>query len=188
MEVIKRGAHRLRDLEEQDLQLVLNWRNSDRLRKVSNSDHIISFEEHQAWFERTKDSANSKGLIFENGKGPLGVVNIMEIDAKNSRCRWGFYLGEEPASRGLGGLMGFLALEYIFEQLQLQKVCAEVLALNVRGVDFHKKMGFVEEGRLVRHIFRDGHWWDVFLMAHFKDVWDKKKKTLEEICLPKVHP
>ena len=46
--IIKYGY--LRMLEYRDLDLVLQWRNTDRIRKNMFSDHIISVDEHYQWF------------------------------------------------------------------------------------------------------------------------------------------
>lgn len=172
---------RLRPVEEADLEKVLEWRNSDRIRPVMFTDRLISLEDHRAWYERLLNDQNSRCLIFEVMGRPAGVVNVVQIDRQNGRCTWGFYLGEAGSPPGSGMSMGYLALEYIFENLCLRKLCGEVLASNKKSIEIHKKLGFVEEGRYLRHVLKNGHYEDVVAMAMFNEDWDRMKKGLNNL-------
>lgn len=76
--------------------------------------------------------------------------------------------------------MGFLALEYLFETLNLRKVTGEAFAFNSDSLKFHKRLGFVEEGRLVGHVLKAGRYEDVLIMAIFRDGWLRVKPELEQ--------
>ncbi len=174
---------RLRPLEEADLEKVLKWRNSDRIRKAMFTDRIIAMDEHRAWFERLNKEKNAICMIFELQGRPVGVVNIVQIDNRNHKCSWGFYLGEVALPRGAGTMMGYLALEYIFETLGMHKLCAEVLAYNALSVRFHKKLGFVEESHFKKHVLKNGSYEDVIAMALFREIWVKFKNQLKKYVL-----
>lgn len=171
---------RLRPMEEADLEKVLEWRNSDRIRAVMFTDQRIAMEDHRAWYEGIKRDKNCFCLIFEIHGRPAGVVRVVGVDRCNGRCSWGFYLGDDGAPRGSGTAMGFLALEFIFEELGLRKLCGEVLASNTQSVRFHKKLGFHEEGRFLKHVLKNGRYEDVVAMALFKDDWNKIKSGVKE--------
>lgn len=173
---------RLRPVEVADLGKMLEWRNSDRLRAVMFTDRIITMDEHRAWFERLNKEKTAISKIFEFHGRPVGVVNIVQIDNYNNKCSWGFYLGEVDVPRGIGSVMGYLALEYIFEVLSIRKLCSEVLAFNTRSIRFHEKMGFVKEGHLAKHVLKNGSYEDVVVMVHFHESWIKSKNKLKEIC------
>jgi len=177
---------RLRPLEEADLEKVLEWRNSDRIRTAMFTDRIITMDEHRAWFERLNKEKNAICKIFELQGRPVGVVNIVQIDRHNHKCSWGFYLGEVDVPRGTGTVMGYLALEYIFETLDIHKLCAEVLAFNTLSIKLHKKLGFVEEGRFKKHVLKNGSYEDVIAMALFYEDWVKLKNRLKKICFGSV--
>jgi UDP-4-amino-4,6-dideoxy-N-acetyl-beta-L-altrosamine N-acetyltransferase len=171
----------LRPMAASDLETVLSWRNSDRIRNMMYTDHIISPEEHQAWFARVSHSANSRHLIFEYNGRPAGVVNVTDIDARNRRCDWGFYLGETDLPKGCGTVMGALALEFIFEQMGMNKVVGEVLAHNEQSMNYHVRLGFVKEGRLNCHELRHGNFEDVIVFAHFSERWRQVKSELTAV-------
>ncbi len=171
---------RLRPLEEADLEKMLEWRNSPRIMEVMFTDGPITAEEHRSWYERLKASDDSLCLVFEFLGRPAGVVNIVRIDRRNGRCCWGFYLGESALPGGSGTVMGVLALEYVFKSLGMRKLCGEVLAFNTRSISFHKKLGFTEEGRLTRHVLKNGKYEDVVVLALFSESWTAAGQKLKD--------
>lgn len=168
----------LRPLAEGDLDLLLTWRNSDRVRSWMYSEHIITPEEHRSWFERSLQGEFPATLIFEYRGVPCGVKSFSQIDRCNNRCYWGFYLGETDLPRGCGSAMGFLALEYIFERQQFRKLCAEAFAFNEGSVRYHTRLGFAQEGRLVQHVLKNGRYEDVISFAIFREAWLAGKSAL----------
>ena len=59
------SEYSLRPLEERDLQMVLQWRNSERVHSKMLTDHKIVWEEQFAWFQRIKDNPIKRNLIFD---------------------------------------------------------------------------------------------------------------------------
>ncbi|GAM09646.1 spermidine N(1)-acetyltransferase [Geobacter sp. OR-1] len=169
----------LRPIEERDLATVLGWRNSERVRSYMYTDHVISPDEHHAWFTRLSGDPFPTVLIFEYRGTPVGLKNFTQIDRRNNRCYWGFYLGEADLPRGCGTAMGFLALEYIFERQQLRKLCAEAFAFNDGSVKYHTRLGFRQEGRYLQHVLKNGVYEDIVSFALFRDDWLAGKTILE---------
>lgn len=173
-----RDEYAFRPMRRSDLELLLTWRNSNRIRGNMYSDHIISWEEHTAWFERTQNGNTSLHFIFESQGVPRGVVNVTAIDRAHGRCVWGFYIGDAEAPRGTGSAMGFFALEHLFETLGFHRVIGEAFAFNSDSINFHKRLGFIEEGRLVEHILRRGRYEDIVTLGLLADGWKKIKPEL----------
>lgn len=173
-----REEFNLRPIEERDLEMVLGWRNSERVRSYMYTDHIITPDEHRAWFERTRQAEFPATLIFEYRDIPSGLKSFSQIDQYNSRCYWGFYLGEAELPRGCGSVMGFLALEYIFEQQNFHKLCAEAFAFNEGSVKYHTRLGFVQEGRFREHVRKNGRYEDIIPFALFRKDWLSGKLAL----------
>ncbi|WP_274654171.1 UDP-4-amino-4,6-dideoxy-N-acetyl-beta-L-altrosamine N-acetyltransferase [Paenibacillus humicola] len=176
MQLIKDYA--IRALLEPDLPTVLNWRNSERIRRTMYSDERITWENHAAWFERLQGDPSRRFYIVEWKGRPVGTVNFTGIDNKHRTCDWGIYLGETDVPRGSGTALGLLGLETAFERLQIRKVCAEVLAFNEASLRFHRRLGFEQEGRLRRHVWKNDHDEDVCLFAFFSDQWPEVRQKL----------
>ena len=162
---------RLRRMEHTDLDMVLKWRNSERIRQAMYTDHVITHDEHYAWFERVTRNDMTMPFVFECQGRPLGVVNVGDIDRRNLRCMWGFYIGDENAPRGSGTAMGYLALEYLFEKEKFHRVMGEALVDNEASIKYHRRLGFVEEGRLIDHVVKNGRYTDVISFALIDRVW-----------------
>ncbi|MGE5701489.1 MAG: UDP-4-amino-4,6-dideoxy-N-acetyl-beta-L-altrosamine N-acetyltransferase [Clostridia bacterium] len=176
-----REDYLLREMEESDLELVLHWRNSERIRASMYTDKIISWEDHCAWFSRMRENNGIDYRIFEYLGRPIGLVNFTGIDRENRKCHWGFYLGETDVPRGIGTVMGYLGLEYAFESLLLRKICGEAFSFNQASINYHKRLGFREEGLFVKHILKSGNYEDVVSFALFQDEWIKIKGDLEKM-------
>jgi len=95
-QMFKKSDYSLRDLDKDDLDLVLEWRNAEHVRAVMFTDHVISREEHHAWFEKIRHDETVRYLILQRGFTPEGVVNFTCIDRANLKCFWGFYLRVPP--------------------------------------------------------------------------------------------
>ncbi len=171
---------RLRAMEERDLPVVLRWRNTERIRRNMYTDHVISEDEHRAWFQKVQEQKRSVHLVFEMSGVPVGVVNITDFDTRNNTCHWGFYVGSPDAPQGSGTAMGLLALEHIFEHLKIRKLIGEALEYNDASIRFHERLGFVQEGRFIQHVLKDGRSENVVTLAHFSDRWQCIKESLLE--------
>ena len=133
-----------------DLEQVLVWRNHAGVRRYMYTQHEITLDEHQGWFERSILDPKKHLLIFEQNQQPQGFVNFSET-ANSGVAEWGFYAAPD-APKGSGRQMGSAALTHAFTQLKLHKVCGQALAYNERSIQFHHTLGFQQEG-----ILRDQH-------------------------------
>ncbi|MBE9250762.1 UDP-4-amino-4,6-dideoxy-N-acetyl-beta-L-altrosamine N-acetyltransferase [Dolichospermum sp. LEGE 00240] len=177
----KREDYQLRPLQESDLEMVLSWRNSERVRANMYTDHIISLEEHQTWFKKIKDAPTVDYLICEFQNHPIGLVYFTNIDKNNNKCYWGFYLGETATPLGGGGALGFISMEYIFELVDFRKVCSEVLSFNNKSLKLHKKFSFQEEGCFKKHIYKNLEYQDVICLSLFQEDWLQNKNDIAKI-------
>lgn len=171
----------LRRLQDRDLDRVLEWRNSDRVRAGMFDDGLIDIEEHRAWFERIRNSSETVYLIFEHHAVPLGVVNFTHIDPRNNKSFWGFYLGAVCQPAGMGSALGYLGLSYGFDGLRLRKVIGEVLCSNPRSITLHQKLGFIQEGHYRAHVLKNGAHQDVLSFALLAEDWHKNQSRLFEL-------
>lgn len=178
-----RDRFRLRPLTEDDLRIVFDWRNSDRIRSNMYSSHFIAWEEHQRWFERLAGNNNKVYRIFEVGESPAGLVNFIDIDRNNGLSSWGFYMGATGYPKNTGLIMGVLGLELAFQELGLRKICGECFAFNIASIKFHERLGFKQEGYFVEHIRRGEKFEDIVRFALFDRDWSAKQSALEDIIL-----
>jgi UDP-4-amino-4,6-dideoxy-N-acetyl-beta-L-altrosamine N-acetyltransferase len=133
----------IRPMIHADLELVLAWRNHPDVRRHMYTQHEITRDEHQRWFESTLADPKKHPFIFEVNEKPLGFVNFNEMESIGI-ADWGFYVSPH-ASKGSGQQLGCAALSHAFIQLKFHKVCGQVLANNLRSINFHESLGFQQE-------------------------------------------
>lgn len=160
---------KLRDLNVHDLEMVLQWRNHDNIRKWMINSDVIALNDHFVWFERNRNRADRLFYIFEYKQQPQGYVSFVSI-TNSSAYEWGFYVSPD-AEKGVGCLLGITALNLAFKELGLEKVFGQVLAFNEKSLNFHTKMGFVKEGRLRKH-FKDYRGeFDIYQFGLLREEW-----------------
>lgn len=165
----KKVAGCMRIMQEEDLPIVLQWRNHQEVRRFMYSQHEISLEEHQRWFSQVSGEPNRHLLIYQCEGLPLGFVNFHQLRS-SAVAEWGFYLAPD-AARGTGMRLGQAALDYAFNQLALHKVCGEALDYNQRSQRFHQKLGFSEEGILRDHYFDGSRYHAVHCFGLLASEW-----------------
>jgi UDP-4-amino-4,6-dideoxy-N-acetyl-beta-L-altrosamine N-acetyltransferase len=167
----------LRPIQDDELELMLSWRNSPEVRANMYTRHEISTEEHLTWWSHTRQRTDQLYFMYEYKSQPLGIVGLTGIDMTNSNCSWAFYSAPE-APKGTGSRMEFLALDYVFGDLKLHKLHCEVLAFNAPVIKLHQKFGFVVEGILRQHHRVDGAYIDIHRLGLLHDEWANKRDEM----------
>jgi len=180
---IKGYLVRLRPIQEEDLPLVLQWRNSAEVRKYLLNDEPIPPEAHQQWFESLeKDNRKRVFLIVSREERPLGLVQLFAIDRENGHAEWGFYVADPELRRaGFGAEAEYLILCCAFDELGLQRVYCCTLASNQPVLALHERFGFRREGVLRRHICRGNRYEDLVMMGILREEFEEVRPRLETI-------
>jgi len=161
----------LRPIQESDLDFILDWRNSPAVRNSMYNSHVITREEHRAWFENLKNDASCRWFLHSDKNGtPDGVVYFKNYDPNQATAFWGFY-ASPFAQSGSGNLLGEEGLNFGFNSLKLHKINAEVLGTNERSLKLHRRLGFKEEGNFKKHYFNGKAYIDIVRLALFKSEW-----------------
>ena len=169
----------LRKLTENDLALILTWRNNPEVRHLMYSNHEISEEEHREWFACMEREQQSLWYIHEDEEGTLdGVVYFTQYQPENRSAFWGFYVDPDlPA--GTGTKLGVDALNEAFNVLSLHKLNTEVLSVNERSLHFHIKLGFSSEGVFRDYHFNGENFIDVIRFGMLKSEWMEKRSVIK---------
>jgi UDP-4-amino-4,6-dideoxy-N-acetyl-beta-L-altrosamine N-acetyltransferase len=171
----------LRDVEAGDKDRILAWRNSADVRPYMYTDHLISPDEHQRWFAGIRDDETRRYWIIELGGKPVGLANLYDVDRRNQRCAWAYYLAD-PAVRGLGlgSFVEYWVLDYVFEALKFAKLWCEVLVSNEPVWRLHETFGFTVEARFRGHILRGEERQDVLGLGILAADWRARRPAMAE--------
>lgn len=72
-------ACNVRALTEDDLPMVLAWRNHPAIRSYMLTQHEISLQEHRKWYERVQHDKTRQQLIVRDGIEPIGFVQFKPV-------------------------------------------------------------------------------------------------------------
>lgn len=167
----------LRDIHDNELALMLAWRNAPSVRANMYTQHEISLDEHRSWWAGIRQRDDQKYFMYEYQGVPAGIVAFTDINANSRNASWAFYASPE-AAKGTGTRMEFLALEYAFSTLRLHKLYCEVLAFNAPVIGLHKKFGFQVEGIFRQQYRKDAEFIDVYRLGLMANEWSAKKPEL----------
>lgn len=167
----------IRNVTKADLQMIYTWRNKPEIRNLMFNDNKIEWGTHVNWFDSLKcDEKNDLKLFVEDNE-PRGIVQINKINCIHQTAEWGFYIGD-AYKKGLGTLLAYHSLNYIFDELNIRKLSAQVLSVNQKSFRYHRKVGFSQEGKLQQQIVRNDKFIDVYLFAQFNRNWKQNKSKL----------
>ena len=141
----------LRDAVPTDRDVVLQWRNHPEVRAVSLNQHVISDEEHAAWWEKTQEDPTRHLLIYERDGIPAGVVSFFDHDVQDASGSWGYYVDIVGLEERGQMLLAWIeiqrdAVAYAFGELGLQILRGEVLAANEAVRQLNRRQRFEEVG------------------------------------------
>jgi UDP-4-amino-4,6-dideoxy-N-acetyl-beta-L-altrosamine N-acetyltransferase len=139
----------LRPATDSDTDDIRRWRNHPQVRSVSLTSHVITAQEHAAWFAAARADGTRRVLIFEYEGRPAGVVNFTDIDATAATASWGFYLDVDGLDERGETLPAWMdaqreAIAYAFGDLRLDRLDAEVMENNTVVRRMNRRFGFTE--------------------------------------------
>ena len=168
------------DVSTEHIELIYHWRNEPFIREVMYNSEIIQWENHQQWFQKALNDEKKVMKILYYDNSPYGFANFHYTNVKANSGEWGFYIGNPYAPKGMGKLLAYEMLNFLFNEFKVRKVCAEVIDFNEKSLRFHEKVGFKKEGVLRKHILKNECYCDIHLFSIFYDEWTSCKLILEE--------
>lgn len=162
-----------------EMQLkVRDIRNEEGVRKWMYTEHIIGLNEHLGWISRLKeDNTKIIFVVLDDEMNLLGVVSVSAIDLKHKRADWAYYLTENSRG-GLGSVIEYALIDFVFNRLGIQKLNCEVIEGNSSVVKLHKKFLFKEEGFRRSNIFKDKKFIGVHLLGLTREDWELGKQDV----------
>jgi UDP-4-amino-4,6-dideoxy-N-acetyl-beta-L-altrosamine N-acetyltransferase len=156
-------------MTDQDLSMVLSWRNHPDVRRYMLTQHEITLDEHRKWFSRVGLDEKRRQLIVEYLGDEIGFVQFSGITSSRV-AEWSFHV--KPGSpRGAGHGLGIVALKYAFEDLKVHKVCGQALDFNNASIAFHLRLGFLKEGVLRDQYFINGIYSSLICFGLIEEEW-----------------
>jgi len=158
----------LRLMTGEDTDLIVQWRNSDAVRKNFIYQELFTRESHENWIRTKVETGQVVQMIICDlvTDKPLGSVYIRDIDRQHNKAEYGIFIGEPSArGRGIGTAAAGLMLSYCFEEEGLHRIYLRALSGNEQAIRSYEKAGLVKEGLLKDDVCIDGQYRDIVWMA-----------------------
>ena len=153
----------LRSAAAADGPMLWKWRNDPLTRRMFRTSHMISWEEHAAWFAQVLQDPGKILLIAQDAVGPIGVVRFDSV--ADGRTEVSTNINPERRSQGLGRAALLAACGHAFRTLGVTELSADIRSDNAASIAIFTRVGFgfqgVHEGLnrygLTPHQLRQGH-------------------------------
>jgi RimJ/RimL family protein N-acetyltransferase len=104
----------------------------------------------------------------------LGVASVTSADMRNGTAYFSVVSDPTVVGSGLMIEVAGLAIDYVFETWPFRKLYAEVPAYNLVTFGSVTRRFFRQEGLLTDHVFLDGRYWDVHVLATDRATWQRE--------------
>ncbi|MBD3184288.1 GNAT family N-acetyltransferase [Candidatus Poribacteria bacterium] len=168
----------LRPLNVDDTDRYVSWLSDAEIRSYLGNafpcNNLREKEYLEGLYKNDKDVI--LGIILNRDDKHIGGVGLHDISLPNSRAELGIMIGEKDCwSKGYGVEAIRLMLEYGFAQLNLNRIYLRVMSYNKRAIRCYEKTGFKHEIVMQQHIYKDGQYFDDYVMGILKEEWLEMK-------------
>lgn len=182
MDYFRIREYSFREIQENDLPMLLSWRNSSFIHSKMLTDHKITWDEHKLWFDRIKNDIIKKNFIFSYNDLPLGYQGYSDIDLKNRTCSGGSYIGErEMCPKDAGIFLFFMGIDYAFLKLNIVETHIDVFADNKKALRLNEFLGYEFDLTNGYYIDKNERKQLVYKAVLTKNKWHKRREEVSEM-------
>jgi RimJ/RimL family protein N-acetyltransferase len=136
----------LREIEDRDLPVIFQWRNSDKFRFLLHyNTAAISYEEFRQEFAVDSEMFRFRLLIEKIGnKAPVGMIYTDCFSERFKSCFINIYVAEPFERKGFGMHAFVLLAIFLFEHEDLNKLFAHAFDSNHHSISCIRNLGFRE--------------------------------------------
>lgn len=164
---------RLRPLEEDDLELLVQWMNDPEIsHKVVGWDFPISLAEQKEWFKGSISNKKTKRWMIETLDGQkIGVTGLWDIDWQSRQALSAVKIGNtQLTGMGLGVDAIYTVMAYSFWQLGLNRLWGQIIEYNRPSYQAYVgKCGWKVEGILRQAVYRENRYFNVYSVSVLKE-------------------
>jgi RimJ/RimL family protein N-acetyltransferase len=167
---------RLREYRKEDIPLRLIYINDPEI-GISLTPDIpfpMTLHEEEKWFQSLTAISDTYKFAIESLEDNkfIGGCNINGVDWKNSVATIGIFIGsKEHRGKGCGTDAMKVLIEFIFMQMNINKIRLTVYSYNQAALRCYEKCNFRIEGVLRQEIYRDGKHYDKIAMGLLREEY-----------------
>ena len=132
-----------RQITDEEVHLVFNWRNHIEIRKWMYNQEIIPLDKHIKFIENLKTDDTKQYWLVQRRKVPIGVMSVVDIKEKSGD--WGYYIAPEFHEKNLGVEFYYYSLDYLFCIMKMERLYGFALVKNIAANSLSDLFGFDKE-------------------------------------------
>lgn len=143
MLILEQYGVRLIRIQEQDIELVRNWRNQANVSSFMEYKKHITPEEQKIWFKSINNKYNYYFIIeFENKK--VGLINVKNYDPKLGFGEGGIFISDKEYINSFAAVFATLCLmNFMLIKLNICEISRiRILKNNERAIHYNKLLGY----------------------------------------------
>ncbi|MFI9203196.1 GNAT family N-acetyltransferase [Streptomyces sp. NPDC053048] len=174
---------RLRGIEPDDWTAFMQFavdeeRLGDLLHPPGSAEGFRSWTKEQAAAKSDGDCFVLAIEAVDTGE-TVGAVGSHHADPRAGWFEYGVTIGGDHRRKGYAAEAAVMVLRFMFAERRYHKCGARVFAHNEASLALHRRLGFVEEGRLRDHVFFAGRHHDVVMMGMLADEFVQRHSMSE---------
>ena len=162
----------LRELRETDMALLNKLINDSNIEKyvVGWSKPVTMYEQIE-WYKNLKNDSNIRYIISDNNNPDkaYGTAIICNIDNKNRLCSLDIKIDENYQKKGFGKETIKILVDYIFNELNLNRIYSHVLDYNAGSQKIFESNGFIKEGEQRQAVYKNGKYNNLYIYGLIKE-------------------
>ncbi|TQR35346.1 N-acetyltransferase [Lysinibacillus sphaericus] len=173
-----RGAKiRLRAPKSKDIHIFENL-DDDILKNLDSIAFPRTNQQIEEWINEISQGASTDSDDFywiaeDASNNVVGTIEVSGCDGKNGTFDYAITVFPPHRGKGHAKDMILTILKHYFFELRYQKATICVYSFNASSIALHKKLRFVEEGRLRNMIYTNGSFYDEIYFGMTKDEFTK---------------
>jgi len=173
----------LRPLDLTDLQRIYQWHNDAQLYStLTGPYHPVGMQAIEQWLtDRVQYSEKeiNFAICLTESSEHIGNMYLREIDYVSRNALLGAFIGnQEHRGKGYASEALLQVAEYAFYVLGLNRLYMYVLADNAGAVKHLQKCGFLVEGTMREHSFKNGKFKDVLIFGMCESDYKEHNNTI----------
>lgn len=139
-------------------------------------DNTLSYKDTEEVIKSIKYARGAiKDIVFEVRfrEELAGILGLKGIDLVNNKAEIGYWLGKEYTGKGIMTRSCIAAIDYAFEELQLNKLQIKCAVENIRSCNIPKQLGFLFEGIERQGERIRGKYLDLKVYSLLKKEWQR---------------
>ena len=171
-------------ISQGDMASLRQWRNEPEVTRWGYSNHVISEEEHSAWFDAMLvDASKVYWKIVVDGVA-VGAIFLTSISDQERSCEWGMYLADNDVrGKGVAQAACALSFRHAFSDLAMKVVKCEAFEQNEAAIGLYESVGYMRTGVQADAAMRGDEMLSVVTLELTRESWN----AIESNVLQKLH-